>query len=117
MLVLLLYIVAGCHGIKSFQNQPHYEIEVGDEIKLFHSTNSCCHFCINENDLNHVLLVADKLIDGGPNGCDGCNHTRAFVLSAISSGTDSVLLTLQTAPRSCADSVFVRNEWYVVKVK
>lgn len=106
--------VAGC---ATYDNKERYELTVNENAEIYYSTNSCCFYCLaNEDQLKHVKLVEQKTIDPGPSDCEGCNHTGAFVFVGTSVGVDTIQLKHLTATMNC-DSSAIRVENYIIEVK
>lgn len=108
----LLSIVSRC----DFENQPVYDVEVGDTFEIYYTTNSCCHYCVlNQEDLEHIELVETKTVktDGR---CAGCNSTRAYVLKVLSPGTDTIRIAEVPGGQSCEEYDGPVEE-YVVNAK
>ena len=57
-----------------------------------------------------------KIIDRGPDDCEGCTYTGAFIFKAESIGTDTIKLKHLTATDSC-DNNNTSAEIYVIEVK
>ena len=93
LLILLFYY--GCNIFDNnynYDNKYKYEINVGETVQIYYSTNSCCYYCItNKHELNHVDILETKTIDTGPEDCAGCNYMYALVFKAESVGIDTVV--------------------------
>lgn len=109
---LLSLLVFGC---TNYENQPEYEIMVGETIDIYYSTNSCCYYCFeNENSLNHLTVVGRETVDPGPSDCEGCNYTVALTFKATSIGSDTIRLKHLEALQDCSDDV--EPELYIINV-
>lgn len=114
IILCVTFIFASCHN---YENKDKYEVEVGETIEIYYSTNSCCYYClVNSMDLKHTELVEQKTVDPGPKGCAGCNFTGAFVIKATSAGTDTIQLKNVQANMTC-DSMPGEPQKFVVQVR
>lgn len=115
--VLYIIIVVGICGCNTYKNKEHYEVAIGDTFEIYYSTNSCCYYCVANNDtLKHIKLIEDKIVNKDKSDCDGCDYTAAFSFKAISKGVDTVSLKLLEANSSCLDTT-VSSEKYIIDVK
>ena len=113
-IVLVTLILTACNDYK---NKDSYVIEVGETIEIYYSTNSCCQYCVaNNQELVHINLLEDKTIDPGPKDCQGCNYMAAFIFEGVSVGTDTVELKVVPASKDCYNND-VEPEIYIVEVK
>ena len=113
-LVIICDIFCSCN---SYENKDKYTVEVGDLIEIYYSTNSCCYYCLsNEEDLKNVELIEIKTIDKGPKNCDGCNFINSFVIKAKSVGIDTVKLKRLQATSDCSNNDVV-PETYIIDIK
>jgi len=113
--IFLSLIFLGCKN-KVYNNKPRYEIGVNETIDIYYSTNSCCHYCIsNNNKLKHIKLIHDKLVVPEEKGYDGCNHTSAFTFIGVSKGIDTLELKEIGVTMSC-DSNSVIPETYIIEI-
>jgi hypothetical protein len=111
--ILLPLFLFGC---ANYENQPEYEMAVGETVEIYYSTNSCCYYCFeNENSLNHLTLVSRETVDPGPSDCEGCNYTVSLKFKAESVGTDTIRLKHLGAMDDC--SMDVEPELYMVNVR
>lgn len=89
-----------------FKNMETQTINVGDEVKIYYTTNSCCSYCSPDKEkLNHLEYVGDEIIIPYPDDCDGCSRTKALVFKAKSSGTDTIFGRIYTRSEDCNDSL------------
>ena len=117
LIVILSLTSLFFYGCSSYENKDKYEIKVGETVEIYYSTNSCCYYCItNEESLNHVKLIERKTIDNGPEDCEGCSYTAAFIFKAESVGIDTVELKLLGATMDC-DSNEIKPEKYIIEIK
>ena len=115
-ILIFSFIGLALSSCSSYENQEHYQIYVGETIDIFYSTNSCCYYCVsNLGNLKHVALIEDKTIDNGPENCDGCNSTSAFVFKAVSIGIDTVKLKRVEASTDCEKSDS-EPEIYIIEI-
>ena len=109
-------LLSGCWLI-SYENQAYYELEVGDLVEIYYSTNSCCYYCFSkQQNLEHLEFIEQKTVDSGPPGCAGCNYTSAYVFMAKSVGVDTIKLDMATGGEECGDRP-TPLESYVVEIR
>jgi hypothetical protein len=114
--VQLLFLNTGCK--ENFINKNRYDLTIGESVEIYYSTNSCCYYCILKKDkLKSIRLVERKIVDKGPDDCEGCNYTGAFVFKAVSVGVDTIILNYTTATGNCKDSADGDQEIFIVKVQ
>jgi hypothetical protein len=97
-------------------NQSRYEVAVGDTVKIYYTTNSCCLYCSNKHKLATLDFVGEHVVTPYPEGCAGCNATSALVFVAKQAGTDTVKGKVRAVSEGCAD-LGAESEEYVVTVK
>ena len=97
-------------------NQSKYEVAVGDTVKIYYTTNSCCVYCSNKQELATLDFVGENVVTPYPEGCAGCNATSALVFVAKQTGTDTVRGKVRAVSEGCAD-LGAETEEYVVTVK
>jgi len=113
--LLTIFLFTGCNN---YENKEFYELKVGEELEIYYSTNSCCHYClVNENKLKNLKLIDEKVVVATPSNCDGCNHTAAFVFEALSVGVDTVYLKQIVGGDDCDSSSTFEAEVYIVNIK
>lgn len=112
-----------CTGLKlksgesNFINQNIYDIQVGDTLKIYYSTNSCCEYCIaNRSKLRNISLIDDILVQSANKNCAGCNSVHALLFLAENKGMDTICGKIITASQSCLDSLECMDE-FIVNVK
>ncbi len=114
---LLTIGIIGCKNTQEYKNTAVYDIAVSDSCEIYYSNNSCCYKCIDQvHTLNNVQLLDTKLIDMGPEDCDGCNAQFAYVFKAIKPGTDTIRIKSTTATEDCqatGDTIGT----YIIRVK
>lgn len=72
-------------------NKKNYSIKVGEKVKIYYSTNSCCPFCsprINK-------LVASKFLGSKTEitrDCIGCNFLYSLNFKGIRKGIDTIFM-------------------------
>lgn len=116
VIAFIILFCSACSDAEDFSNQETYELAVGDEFELYYTTNSCCYYCFNEAELEHLKLVDEKTVVPSENGCDGCSYTEAFVFEAKTVGVDTIYLMEMGGGDDCQlDRSFA--EKYVVTVK
>jgi hypothetical protein len=107
--VVLLY------SCSNYENKSVYELSVGETVKIYTSTNSCCHYCfLNKDALNHSAFI--ETVREEDSDCAGCHYTNAYLLQGKSVGIDTVRLQLAVGSDDC-DSASNDVEQYVIKVK
>ena len=97
-------------------NQSKYVVVVGDTVKIYYTTNSCCLYCSNKHELATLDFVGENVVTPYPEGCAGCNATSAMVFVAKQAGTDTVRGKVRAVSEGCAD-LGAEAEEYVVTVK
>ena len=97
-------------------NQSKYEVAVGDSVKIYYTTNSCCVYCSNKHELATLDFVGENVVTPYPEGCVGCNATSTLVFVARQAGTDTVKGKVRAVSEGCAD-LGAEAEEYVVTVK
>ena len=116
---LLLLVFAGCQSRTevNYVNKPEYTIAIGEEVRIYYSVNSCCECCVlNLDNLKHVSLLDDILVENYPDDCAGCNATYAFVFAAQNLGTDTIYLNVREASASCYE-VNGEPEMFIIHVQ
>lgn len=120
---LLLFFIAiwltSCNwkAAADYTNPPEQTVKVGEEVKIYYTTNSCCRFCSpNMENLNHLKYTGEEVIIPYPNGCDGCNETVALVFKAKSKGTDTIVGRILQQSMDCSDTLS-KFESFVIHVK
>lgn len=99
-----------------FANQERYSIRVGDTLKIYHSTNSCCPYCLPATEkLKHLVYVGKKIVLPEKDKCVGCNHTAASIFVAVSVGIDTLQSGLIKPYDICSDTIKSLSK-YVVQV-
>jgi hypothetical protein len=117
--VALLFIIGffSCESFKDYSNKPRYTVSVGDEIPIYYSTNSCCHYCLlKEEDLKHIELEERLGLDNGLKDCAGCDYQAVYLFKAKSIGIDTVKLVSASVNEIC-DSTTNGVESYIIEVK
>jgi hypothetical protein len=97
-------------------NQSKYEVAVGDTVKIYYTTNSCCVYCSNKQELATLDFVGENVVTPYPEGYAGCNATSALVFVAKQAGTDTVRGKVRAVSEGCSD-LGAEAEEYVVTVK
>ena len=112
--ILIGLVYSGC---SNYENQERYEVKVGETVKIYYSTNSCCYSCIpNNSELKHVRLLEEKTVDPGPSDCAGCDFTAAYIFKAETPGIDTVQLRIVAASMDCNSMDATPNK-YIIEVK
>ena len=119
--LIVLFIVA-CKNdstpkIESFKNKSNYKVEIGDTIKIYHSTNSCCQYCLpNADKLNHLKYTGIKSVSPEKKGCMGRDNTSASIFIAKSIGIDTIRDAIIAPMEKCDDRIKGLSN-YIVKIK
>lgn len=101
-----------------YENKEYYELEIGETVEIYASTNSCCFYCFpNKNNLTHTKFIELKTVDTGPNDCAGCNWTNSYVIKAKSVGIDTIILEQRVMIDSCSTPFEGQPEKYIINVK
>ena len=102
---------------EKFENKSIYNIQLGDTIEIYHSTNSCCKYCLgNEFKLEKLKYIGLKIVVPEKEGCYGCNHTAALSFVAIKKGTETIHGGIIPRLENCSDSI-PNLKKFVVKIK
>ena len=116
--VIFFLIILLSISCKEYKNKEIYHLSVGETVEIYYSTNSCCHYClVNENRLKNLKLIDEKTVDAAPTNCDGCSHTAAFVFETISLGVDTVYLKQMVGGDDCDSSSTENAERYIVYIE
>ena len=116
---VLLLILTGCQSRTevNYVNKPEYTIAIGEEVRIYYFVNSCCQYCVlNQDSLSHVSLIDDMQVEDYPDDCAGCNATYAFVFAGIAPGTDTIYLNVREASASCYE-VNGEPEMFIIHVQ
>lgn len=114
LLLLTCLLIVSCSE-KTYENQKTYELTVNETVEIYYSTNSCCQYCFaEEQNLNNIEFLEEKILDNGPEGCAGCNYVAAYVFRAISPGTDTIKLKYSVASESCWEADIIPEEYIVI---
>ena len=113
--LILTGILTACSA-KEYVNQNTYELSVGDQLELYYTTNSCCYYCFNGEELQHLEYIDDRVMIPYEDGCDGCDQTEAFVFEAKSVGVDTIYMALVEGGEDCRIDKSSAQK-YVVTVK
>lgn len=91
----------------SYTNQETYNVSVGDTVKIYFETNSCCYICVpNQDKYAHLLYIGEKMMRNDENEqglCLGCNTTLAQLFVAKSTGTDTVKIGIYEPANPCEE--------------
>lgn len=102
---------------EKFENKKVYNVHVGDTIEIYYSTNSCCKYCLgNEDKLLNLEFIGRKIVVPEEKGCDGCNHTAALSFVAIKKGTETIRGGIIPPVENCSDSI-PNLEKFIVNIK
>ncbi|MCB9252912.1 MAG: hypothetical protein H6605_10625 [Flavobacteriales bacterium] len=113
--IMSFMLYASCtENHKEYANQSRYKIKIGEELKLYYITNSCCFYCISDSSsIKSLNYKDDVIVDDGPDDCDGCDRTSAFVFLAKQIGVDTIILKSATAGDDCETQSLDRNIYFV----
>ena len=102
---------------EKFENKKVYNVQVGDTIEIYYSTNSCCKYCLgNETKLLKLEYIGRKIVVPEKKGCEGCNHTAALRFVAVTKGTETIRGGIIHPLENCSDSI-PDLEKFVVNIK
>ena len=120
MLAASVAMLLGCGRVApqpdELVNQSKYEVAVGDTVKIYYTTNSCCVYCSNKHELAKLDFVGENVVKPYPEGCAGCNATSALVFVAKQAGTDTLRGKVRAVSEGCGD-LGAEAEEYEVAVK
>jgi len=120
VLVANVVMLLGCGRAapkpEAWANKNRYDLTVGDTLRIYYTTNSCCQYCSNRNALSVLDFVGENMVSPYPEGCAGCNATSAMVFVAKQAGTDTVRGKVRAMSEGCAD-LGAEAEEYVVIVR
>lgn len=101
----------------NYKNKDIYEVNVGETINIYYSTNSCCYYCIiNSSEIENSTFIKDTLIINSEEDCQGCNSLRAFEFKAVKSGLDTIKINSSSASQDCYSSLS-EPMTYIINVK
>lgn len=99
-----------------YTNKLVYNVNIGDTIKIYNSTNSCCPHCApNRDKLKHIQYLDSRVVVDKPY-CDGCNVTTSMIFIAKSKGSDTILQANISPHQECIDTLKVLDK-YIVNIK
>jgi len=91
----------------NYTNQETYNVSIGDTVKIYFETNSCCYICVpNQDKYAHLLYIGEKMMRNDENEqglCLGCNTTLAQLFVAKSAGTDTVKIGIYEPANPCEE--------------
>ena len=100
-----------------YKNKPIYSINIGDTIKIYHTTNSCCKYCqANFDQLQHLEFLGNKIVIPSKKDCEGYNYTSAMMFVAKSAGIDAIIDAIIPPLSECNESIANLNK-YIVRIK
>lgn len=101
-----------------FKNKPEYTLSVGDTLNLYFNENSCCNYCLpNQDKLKHLIYFDTKVVvPPAKKECEGCSITVSKMFIATSPGIDTILFASLKPTEKYNKSVPTRIEC-VVTVK
>jgi hypothetical protein len=100
-----------------YKNKPNYSINIGDTIKIYHTTNSSCKYCqANFDQLQHLEFTGSKIVIPSKKDCDGCNYTSALMFVAKSAGIDTIKDAIIPPISECNETIANLNK-YIVRIK
>lgn len=121
---LLCYLTNGCilktkliADEKKYLNQLRYNLTIGDTLRIYYSTNSCCDYCItNSESICNLKYEGKEVISYYPENCEGCDRQMAVLFVAKTTGTDTIRGKRIAASQDCSDSV-PSPDFYIVEIK
>ena len=101
-----------------FKNKENYTLNDGDTLNLYFNENSCCNYCLpNQDKLKHLIYFDTKVVvPPAKKECEGCSITVSKMFIATSSGIDTILFASLKPTEKYNKSVPTRIEC-VVTVK
>ncbi|MCD6069447.1 MAG: hypothetical protein K0S33_4273 [Bacteroidetes bacterium] len=114
--ILFSFCLLSCGNNALHVNGSYYAILPGETIELYTTTNSCCYYCVpNQDSLKSVRFVDRKVVEEAPDDCDGCSSTDAWTFKGIKVGIDTIILKKVGGGKQCSDPAY-ETERYVVIV-
>lgn len=105
---------------QNFTNKSEYIINVGDTLRIYHSSRAtaCDFICAPKlKNLVHLKYIGDKLIDNDqPEGCMGCDQIYALTFVAKSSGSDTLIQKRICVDENCSDTLTGFSN-HIIKIK
>lgn len=76
-----------------FKNKADYTLNVGDTLNLYFNENTCCNYCLpNQDKLKHLSYFDTKVVvPPSIKHCEGCTITVSKMFIATSPGIDTIL--------------------------
>jgi hypothetical protein len=116
--LFIVCLFPGCrnHEIKSkdFFNSDRYNISVGDTLRIYYTTNSCCYYCLpGKHESSLLEYIGEELVVPSEKDCDGCSSTSALLFVANSPGTVELKGRIVAASRGCEDSTATWETFFV----
>jgi hypothetical protein len=101
-----------------FKNKANYTLNVGDTLNLYFDENTCCNYCLpNQDKLKHLSYFDTKVVvPPAKKECEGCSITVSKMFIATSPGIDTILFASLKPTEKYNKSVPTRIEC-VVRVK
>ena len=102
---------------KEYVNKAEQTVKVGEKVRIYYTTNSCCNYCApGKNDLKYLEFIEEETVVPYPDDCDGCSRTKALVFEAKSKGTDTFRGRILDRGTDCSDSL---TDWesFIIHVK
>jgi len=86
-------------------NKKNYSIRIGEKVKIYYSTNSCCPFCAPRlNQLTSIRYIGHKMEINPCEKCEGNNVLSSINFVGLKKGIDTVFA--QTiSPHDTCDSI------------
>lgn len=86
-------------------NKKNYSIRIGEKVKIYYSTNSCCPFCFPRLDqLTSVRYIGNKMEINPCEECDGNNVLSSINFMGMKKGVDTIFTKIITPHENC-DSI------------
>jgi len=101
-----------------FKNKPEYTLNVGDTLNLYFNENTCCNYCLpNQDKLKHLNYFDTKVVvPPAKKECEGCSITVSKMFIATSPGIDTIFFKSLKPMQNCSDNVPTKIQC-VVRVK
>ncbi len=86
-------------------NKKNYSIRIGEKVKIYYSTNSCCPFCAPRlNQLTSIRYIGHKMEINPCEECDGSNVLSSINFKGVKKGIDTIFTQIITPHQKC-DSI------------
>ena len=104
LVYIFLLVFSSCQFYEKFENKKEYNIKLGETFKIYYSTNSCCGYCNNSQNLKNVSIIESIVVKEEKKGCEGCSTESAYIFKGLNRGRDTIRL-YEISPMSNCDSL------------